>query len=336
MIYALQNKLAPVAFGAAIAVPAALGLTKTPLPSADLSVVKGEYQSVYENAFSEDFPLSDLSKDVFNALTLGLFGQAHPDVVVGTDNWLFTIEEFREPSSDFDFDEELIRTQSALSEQGITLIPVVVPDKARIYADKLPRSRGDALESRYAEALAVLRHLEFPIVDLTENLAAGGEAQTYLRTDTHWSPMGAAFAADAISVQVEAGSATFETFTSNPQILAADLSPFVDAGRFEQWVGVGGEFISIPTTTSSDSGLGLFGSAEIGIVLVGTSYSARSELNFEGALKQATSHDVVNLAQEGRGPFAPMREALASGSITEINPQYVIWEIPERYIDLRK
>ncbi len=45
-----------------------------------------------------------------------------------------------------------------------------------------------------------------------------------------------------------------------------------------------------------------------------------------------TDGDVVNLAREGDGPFAPMAEFLSSGELKRLSPKLVIWEIPERYL----
>ncbi len=332
----LQN-LSPAAFGLVLAVPATLGLLSTPLPSSKLSVVKGEYQSVYEDAFTKGFPLTELSKDAYTAMTLAVFGQANAEVVIGQDNWLFTAEEFRYPNSEFDFATELQTARDVLSNEGIKLVPVIVPDKARIYSDKLPYARGDALEGRYAQALTVLRDLGFTAIDMVDVLKAErANAETFMRTDTHWSPEGAKHVADSLGDFIELGSSEFVTEVTEPVLFEGDLKSFADTGRFERWVGVGDETISVSTTTATGDELSLFGSSEIGVVLVGTSYSAREDFNFAGALKQATSQDVVNLAQEGRGPFAPMRDALANGTITEIYPNYVLWEIPERYINPRR
>lgn len=330
----------PYVFALGIGGPAAISVANTPLPDPDLSVINGAYQSAYEDQFSKEFPLSNFAQDAYVAFNLAAFGQAHVDVVVGADNWLFTQEEFQPPETQIEFMDTLSAVGNQLADHGITLIPVVVPDKARIYSDKLPRDRDQALMSRYTDIQNALIDGGFASVDLAQVLAKGrGNQPTFMRTDTHWSPFGAALSATHLATTVglsAIGPNTFETTLTPDQPFNGDLMKFVDTGWFANWVGIVPEHIDhYETHATQDAGLGLFGDADVGIVLVGTSYSARSDFNFEPALKQATGLDVVNLAQEGKGPFDPMVQALESAAILDISPQFVVWEIPERYISPR-
>lgn len=109
----------------------------------------------------------------------------------------------------------------------------------------------------------------------------------------------------------------------------------METGAFHALIGPAAEVIEVPTTVALDAGQGLFGDVATDIVLIGTSFSARTEFNFAGFLQQATGMTVVNLAVEGQGPFAPMQAALDAGTITDLSPSIVIWEIPERYISPR-
>ena len=70
------------------------------------------------------------------------------------------------------------------------------------------------------------------------------------------------------------------------------------------------------------------------VVLLGTSFSADRRWNFAGALKQALSADVQNIAQQGQGPIVPMADFLNDylPTPTANNLKLVIWEIPERYL----
>jgi alginate O-acetyltransferase complex protein AlgJ len=67
------------------------------------------------------------------------------------------------------------------------------------------------------------------------------------------------------------------------------------------------------------------------VVLVGTSYSAGPLWSFDSALKVTLQADVLNVAEQGRGPFEPMQELLGSGVLADVQADVVIWEIPERY-----
>lgn len=322
-----------------VSLPGAIGLSTTESPKLDSGVLSGSYQRIYESEFTQNMPLRNWAGATYRALTLALFNEAGPEIVIGDSDWLFTIEEFGNPAEEVAFASLVTAVRNELDSHGITLIPVVLPDKTRIYADRLPRARSVAIETRYADILNTLRALGFQAADLSDALAieqAGGD--TFMRTDTHWSPLGARLAAEAIADEagiIGTGSVQFETTYDTETAFNGDLLPFVETGLWNDWVGVDRETLSRPVTVTNSSASDLFGDQEIGIALVGTSFSARSEFNFAGYLQEAIGLDLVNLAVEGRGPFAPMQEALENGAITQIAPRFVIWEIPERYIHTR-
>ena len=68
------------------------------------------------------------------------------------------------------------------------------------------------------------------------------------------------------------------------------------------------------------------------VALVGTSYSADPQWNFEGALKQHLNTELSNFAQSAQGPLAPMNTFLEQQLNNLPELQVVIWEIPERYL----
>ncbi|HRC26994.1 MAG TPA: hypothetical protein PKX87_06150 [Alphaproteobacteria bacterium] len=76
----------------------------------------------------------------------------------------------------------------------------------------------------------------------------------------------------------------------------------------------------------------LFGDESLPVALVGTSYSANPSWNFAGFLKEALKADLLNAADEGRGPFVTMDAYLKSKPFLETPPKVLIWEIPERYL----
>ena len=68
------------------------------------------------------------------------------------------------------------------------------------------------------------------------------------------------------------------------------------------------------------------------VALVGTSYSANPDWNFEGFLKLSLNRDVVNFATEGEGPIVPMLNFLERYLQELPALELVVWEIPERYL----
>lgn len=327
------------AFLFGIGLPGAIALVTTETSHLDQNLIEGAFQRSYEDDFASNVPLHNQASAAYTAVTLALFRQAGPEVVIGKQDWLFTAEEFRPASTDVDFAATLADVHERLAAQGISLIPVIVPDKARVYADTLPRARGAEIEHRYDALLSELDSQGFPVIDLHAALVdARAQGETFMRTDTHWSPLGARIAAETVSAAAtlqEAGNNSFETLIQDRVGFDGDLLVFADTGTFAPWVGIAPETIAAPITMATNPEQGLFGDTEIDIVLVGTSFSARAEFDFAGALQAATGLNLVNLATQGRGPFVPMQEALNSGAITDFSPTYVVWELPERYIQTR-
>jgi alginate O-acetyltransferase complex protein AlgJ len=90
----------------------------------------------------------------------------------------------------------------------------------------------------------------------------------------------------------------------------------------------------VTTVGAASAGAGLFDSLEIPTALVGTSYSTAGIWNFEGAVKAALDADVLMMAEEGHGPFTPMRKYLEGPALADPRPDLVIWEIPVRYLGI--
>jgi len=129
--------------------------------------------------------------------------------------------------------------------------------------------------------------------------------------------------------------ARFETLRLGPRDFEGDLVAFADTGFWRPWVGPVFEQIETFETRSLDAGdLGLFDEVDTPVALVGTSFSAREDFHFVGFLKSALGADVVSFAMEGHGPFVPMGRFLNGDALASAPPKLVIWEIPERYLDI--
>lgn len=302
--------------------------------AADL--LPGTYQRAYEDRFEEALPFRSAAQNAWTAARIALLGEVSAGALLSDSGWLFTLEEFSAPTDAPDFGAELEATRIALAAQGIRLIPVIVPDKARMMTAEHGFPRSAALEARYDDALNVIAQHGLPRIDARVVLSDLG-ANAYFRTDTHWTPEGAAAVARLLAEALSEVTVvpTYETRATSQQPLEGDLMAFADTGAFARWVGPQPEMQSIYETTNPAESLDLFGDADIPLALVGTSFSAREDLHFDGFLKSAFGLDVINLATQGEGPFAPMRRLLADATFQTNSPTLVIWEIPERYIDPR-
>ncbi len=298
----------------------------------------GTYQRLYEDRFEAALPFRNFAQQGWSALRLAAFGEAQAGALVGAEGWLFTLEEFVAPQDAPDLATELTYARDQLAARGIALVPVIVPDKARMVQGLHRFPRAAEIEDRFDAALGVLAELGLPAIDTRLALAPLGPT-AYLRTDTHWSPQGAQATALALARALPDLVQPGESYVTRPdgvQALEGDLTVFVDTGPFAAWVGPRPETIARFETVSTGSDMGLFGDAEIPVALIGTSFSARGDLHFDGFLKSALGQDVLNLSEQGQGPFAPMRRFLASPEPTFTPLRTVIWEIPERYITTRR
>ena len=117
------------------------------------------------------------------------------------------------------------------------------------------------------------------------------------------------------------------------QAVICDLMNFLEVGAFADSLGLSDEIIPQTGITMDGAALGLFDDAPpIKVALIGTSYSADARWQFADFLRLSLSTQVMNLAETGQGPFAPMLDFLQDGIEAAPDISVVIWEIPERYL----
>ncbi len=325
-----------------VAAFAAIGLNSHVGQNADFdlsSVIDGSTQSIYEDGFKSANPMKPFAIPAMGTLKYVLFGQAAPGAIIGKNGWVFTAEELSAtPVFNMNIEASARRIAGIhqdLADRDIVLLPVIVPDKAEIYEDQLGLVRPDRIKARKT---ILLRHLDEAGVEYLDASGALQRTKThgevFLRDDTHWSPAGSrAVAMDAASrlTGMNIAAADVKTVSKGHAPFDGDLLAFIPTGALRGFIGPTQRFIE-RYETSVQTNAGLLGDAPTDVALVGTSFSAKSDWHFEGFLKHALQADLVNFAQEGRGPFAPMDAFLASEFFNTTPPKVVIWEIPARYI----
>ncbi len=329
-----QDTTLVLGFSTFLAGASVFSLSRTDLGDASTGWTNGAYQRGYEDRFAASVPGQKLAGSTWAALRWGLLGEASDGAVVGRNGWLFTAEEFQEPKNTRDLRKELETAKAKLSEAGITLIPVIVPDKARMHADKLTRRRSTPFARRYDHALEAVESVGLTVIDLRPVLEFD---QSFLRQDTHWSPEGARrtaiTVASATQIDLTVSAVTTKPIGQSP--FDGDLLNFINTGPFRAWSGPSLEHIDrFETTVETEATL--FGDTTVPVALVGTSYSALPDFHFEGFLKQALSADALNAAAVGQGPFEPMDQFLSDLSTLTSPPSLVIWEIPERFLSTKE
>ncbi len=313
-------------------------------------VLSGAWMQAYQQEYELESPVRNLGLEIWGSLRYGLFREGLPGVVVGEHGMLFTAEEFTAlPNASAEAAQArevagfVAEVAAQLKEFGVDLVVVPLPAKARLYRQYLGRyGFPPEAEQRYTHFLTALADVGVDQVSLKEVLEGSSDRgiEVFLRTDTHWTPAGAEVAAAAVAEYVNAAGylretpeQSFRVEYGELQTYEGDLLSFIPLGPFRGRLQPAPDLIrGFELHTGPAPGLGLFDTAAVPVVLVGTSYSAGATWGFDAFLQVELQAEVLNLAEEGRGPFLPMAAYLGSDTLREAPPQLVIWEIPERYL----
>ena len=304
----------------------------------------GEVTQEIDTIYRANLPHRDPAVGIIGAVRYIALGEGRDGVVVGRDGWLFSDEEYRPlATAPHGLDKTvgyIASVRETLRAVGAELVLVPLPaklDMERAQAgDDAPSKR---IEQDYAAFLRALDGAGVETVDTRPVLSQ--RPDPFFRTDTHWTPAAARDVAEAVanSGRVAIGEASFDVVPGPAVSFTGDLVSFVTSDSLAPFVGLRPEHVTpyvaeAVAETGADGGMDIFGGGASGAyALVGTSYSANPNWSFAEALKLSLAQDVLNYAEEGQGPVAPMAaflSRLASG--TEEVPPVVIWEFPVRYL----
>jgi len=272
-----------------------------------------------------------------------------PQVRTGCPGWLFLVDELvLHPSRSTNARQraELVaRIQAELSRRDSQLLVVLVPDKSRVEAAQLCRlERPAALAQRLDDWKQQLESAGVTVVDTTPALKSRRDTHgaVFYRSDTHWNLDGAEAAAEAVAaVMIAMG---FETASpiqltveyDSPRPRWGDLVRLAGLDRLpENWRPEPDQvpkvrFIAPATQPTALDVDALFGeTAKPRIALLGTSFSRNA--HFADYLVKALGTEVGNLARDGGGFAGSITDFLRSDSSQA--SQWVIWEIPERFLE---
>jgi alginate O-acetyltransferase complex protein AlgJ len=308
-------------------------------------IVKGRSTAALENVYEDMYALQKPSVNAWGVIRYGLFREGNEKVVAGENDWLYTAEEFASyPNENEAITRKLqiiFDVQQYLAVHGSELLVALVPAKARIYPEYLgdiPWPQTKQLVYQKVRKKLVDTGILAP--DLAKTFALYRKnQQIFLRTDTHWTPAGAELAAHRLALDFAARCeekklprTSFHLVKQSPIQHKGDLMKFTPTEPLQDIVGPKPEMLTPVKSRKKETGTAsLFGDAHIPVVLVGTSYSANEAWGFVDHLKVAFKADILNMAEEGKGPMAPMEAFLQSDVLQNNPPELVIWEIPERF-----
>lgn len=316
----------------------------------ETTVLNGKLAHAFEKHYDDEFPIKQIGTNLWALVDFGLFGEGRQGVVIGKDGWLFSDEEF-DPVADGNrhLQENLALIQGVRDElagRGVTLVLAIVPSKSRLYPEYTGEARPTALrQDLYAQFRGAARKAGIIAPDLLGTLEqAKHNGQVFLRTDTHWTPLGAEAVANTVGEAVRSAAPLsgdaqeYVTEAVKNEDYKGDLTRFLPLDpMFENLMPAPDKLQKRETRAAVEgeaSGDSLFADSQVPVALVGTSYSANQNWNFAGALRQSLQRDLVNHAEDGHGPILPMLKYLKSDELKDAAPQLVIWEFPERYLPM--
>lgn len=295
-------------------------------------------------------PFAEQAANLERAASWIFLKDAGSRVREGCPGWLFLSDELKiHPHASSNAEKRVLKVSQItkqLNKRGIELLVVLVPDKSRI-ADKqlCGITRSAQLTDRTVRWRDEAQTAGVHVLDLAPVLQPLGSA-AFLRTDTHWSEAGADAAAQAVARQVEALSiqATpkkqFNRVSTEAKVRAGDLVrlaglDWLPAGLQPQVEHVAPtRIVEQPSNDSAPiSEDDLFGDSQLpNVAVIGTSFSRNS--NFIPFLERALSASVGNFALDGGGFFGAAKVYFGSPAFKQTPPQVLVWEIPERDLQL--
>jgi alginate O-acetyltransferase complex protein AlgJ len=317
-----------------------LGRDIAEMPKSASAYLNGEAAVQIDTYYKKIMPHRLPSIDAMGAARYLVFREGRPGVVVGKDGWLFSKEEFEAPLKRSPGLAEAVtgvsEVRDALAAKGIELVVVPLPAKADIYREHLDGAAiPDDLAVLYADFKELLEREGIRSIETRQPLLdAKATAPLFLTTDTHWTPFGADVVAMAAGTALGQRDTDYTLASAASAPREGDLGKFIVTGGLAPLVGLGPETVTPLAATAPDAAAAtdIFGPSTIPYVLTGTSYSANPLWSFAESLKASLGSDVLNLAEEGKGPVAPMRTFLSSDTLRDSPPEVVIWEFPIRYL----
>ena len=270
--------------------------------------------------------------------------------ILGKDGWLFYRYEFSDsvdlPATTASIDL-IQRFNQVLARNGISMAVMMVPIKARIYAEHLPAGAelNRYMTDNYARMAKLLRAGQVSVVDINGPFLGSrersGESPFYIRLDTHWSPTGAMLAAETVRAEIDADAALKNVLQVIPEekfnlvadrrklnTKARDLveqlpkgSPVPEMEQLQQY--------SV-TKGPADSVSLLGDEREPAVTLLGSSYS-NAWTRFPEALRFTLQRDLLAISVGAdQGSWVGMESYLRDDAFQSQKPKLLIWEMPER------
>lgn len=212
-------------------------LAKPPLLAPTLHAAR-EFPRAFEAWYNDHFGFRTFLVRQYHTVKTGWMGIADRELaIIGHDGWLYLgrqrlIDETRglNPASPSDiarWAEELDGIRQWQETRGGKFLVVTIPDKHRVFPEHLPDWFVPSEHRRKEQLKAALANSGVELLDLTDTLRAAKASSPepiWLKTDTHWSGVGAYYAYQAIMERL--GISPLE----RGALVASSTAPHYDGG----------------------------------------------------------------------------------------------------------
>lgn len=171
----------------------------------------------FEKYWQDQFPFRNEMITLYNQANQSLFKYSgNNQVVYGKDDMLFFSETLSEYQQNKPFTQhELLRLQNnfnlvnrLLSDKGISLYLMPVPNKNEIYSEKMPNQiRPVSTQNNYDELMKL--DFDFEVINLKETFLSQ-DKQIYHNWDSHYNNLGAAITSDLITQTIANKSKNYQ------------------------------------------------------------------------------------------------------------------------------
>lgn len=269
-------------------------------------------------------------------------------MIQGLDGWFFRL------TSDFQENfgvmqegaDNMARLSKALKDRGTSLVFISVPSRGMVaspWMDKSEVTQGhfayDAAKESYYSRLDSLRKAHVIAPDMLKSTVGGASADVdkfFFKRDHHWTPLGARLAAQAVGEALKQD----ESYKSQQpkkyvtkEISKAEMkhTMAMEIQRLCQGSIPAEPYPVFETSLEANDEEALFGDDSAQSVLVGSSYSATKNFNFDGFLMESTGLNIANYAISGGMLFNALISLTNNPQFETMKPPYIFWEAPTVY-----
>lgn len=292
-----------------------------------------------------DVPYTSSVQRAQAALDYRFFGYLGTQVKEGCPGWMFYADGLHPATAHADNGSDKIiaaRIATAVNYaqefklQGIQLVVVTVPDKARVETQALcGLSQSEVMNRRLATWRQALQAMGITQIDLLAPLQQASPA--FFKTDVHWNSSSAEAAAKAIAPTLlrslgGRGTQDFSIEDSVPSERVGDLLTLANLGQLSNaWQPVPDQVVEQKIAAIHGGGL-LDDVAPPEVLLAGSSFSMRS--NFAERLGMQLGREVWNVSvDDGRFDRA-LQAAWKQRASWQSSVRILIWEISDDALSL--